>query len=163
MRQHELPSPALPPHQGPGQQGALGAQKCHFEGRTAHFGVRHGLKCWHWRESALCKSVCACEVSGSAVQILSAASVISSRVTVWWQCSGFWSPSMARRHKTPLCHHCCGTQWAECPPKQLLRNRPTQNVIFLTHDTLFPFHIFKSKNLGKPLQVLTFSLQVTAS
>lgn len=152
MRQHQPPTPALLPHPGPGQQSALGAQKCHSEGRTGHVGASHGLRCWHWRECVMCKSVCACEMSGSAAQILSAASVMNSRITVWWQNSGFWSPPMTGWHKTPLCHHCSGTQWAEYVPKQLLGNRPAQNVTFLTQTTLLPFHISKSKKpLGKPL------------
>lgn len=139
-----------------GQQSALGAQKCHFEGRAGHLGVSHGLKCWHWRESAMCESVCACEVSGSAAQILSAASVMSSRATVRWQCSGFWSSPMTWWHKTPPCHHCSGTQWAEHLPKELLGNSAAQDVTFLTQVTLLPFHISKSKKLRKPLKFPIF-------
>lgn len=48
MRQHEPPTPALLPHPGPGQQRALGTQKCHSEGRAGNFG------CWCWRECAMC-------------------------------------------------------------------------------------------------------------
>lgn len=119
------------------------------------YGVSHGL----CRERAMYKSVCACEVSGSAAQILSGACVMNCGVTVWWHCSSFWSPPMTRWHKTTLCHHCSGTQWAGHLPKQQLINRPTQNVTLLRQATLLPFCISKCKKTGKITLSSHFSAQ----
>lgn len=150
MRQHELPSPASLSHQGPGQQSALGAQKCHFEGRAGNFGASHGLHCWHWREFP-CVSL-AVPVTCLAQQLR------SCLVPLGWTAESLYGDTArvfgalpwqdSTKPHSALCH-CSGTQWAECLPKKQLGNRPTQNETFLRQATLLPFCISKYKKIGK--------------
>lgn len=157
MRQHELPTPALLPHQEPAE--CSGGTKMSFwrQGRSSWGEPRAEVltlegKCHVW--VCLCLgSVC------SAAQILSAASMMSSRVTVRWQCSDFWSCPMTWWHNPTL----PPLQWH--PVSWISPCLETvQDVTFLTQVILLPFHISKSKqNWENHFNFSPFSLQVTAS
>lgn len=147
MRQHELPTPALLPHQEPAE--CSGGTKMSFwrQGRSSWGEPRAEVltlegKCHVW--VCLCLgSVC------SAAQILSAASMMSSRVTVRWQCSDFWSSPMTWWHNPtlpPLQWH--PVSWAS---PQRAAWKQSKMLHFWHRLPCFPSTFLSQKKLGKPL------------